>query len=55
MHAEKLKNDMAGTGVYVYENNTDGDLKLPKATDSGVRQLAPRANQDVDSRGTVTS
>lgn len=42
MHAEKLKNDMAGTGVYIYENNTDGDLKLPKATDSGVRQLAPK-------------
>lgn len=42
MHAEKLKNDMSGTGVYIYENNTDGDLKLPKPTDSGVRQISPR-------------
>lgn len=42
MHAEKLKNDMSGTGVYIYENNTDGDLKLPKPTDSGVRQISPK-------------
>lgn len=42
LHAEKKKNDMSGTGVYIYENNTDGDLKLPKPTDSGVRQIAPR-------------
>ena len=42
MHAEKLKNDMAGTGVYVYENNTDGDLTLPKPTDSGVRKISPK-------------
>jgi hypothetical protein len=42
MHAEKLKNDMSGTGVYIYENNTEGDLKLPKPTDSGVRQISPK-------------
>ena len=34
MQAEKLKNDMAGSGIYVYENNTDADLKLPKPTAS---------------------
>lgn len=42
VHAEKLKNDMGGSGVYIYENNTEGDLKLPKATDSGVRQISPK-------------
>lgn len=42
MHAEKLKNNMSGTGVYVYENNTEGDLRLPKPTDSGVRQISPK-------------
>jgi hypothetical protein len=42
MHAIKLKNDMSGTGVYIYENNTDGDLMLPKPTDSGVRKIAPK-------------
>lgn len=42
MHADKLKNDMSGSGIYIYENNTDGDLKLPKPTDSGVRQISPK-------------
>ena len=42
MHAEKLKNSMSGTGVYIYENNTDGDLTLPKPTESGVRSICPK-------------
>lgn len=49
MHAEKLKNNMAGTGVYVYENNTDGDLKLPKPTDSGIKMVGPRRQFQGDS------
>jgi hypothetical protein len=49
VHAEKLKNDMSGTGIYVYENNTDADLKLPKATASGIRTVGPRKRFQGDS------
>ena len=49
VNAEKLKNDLAGTGVYIYENNTDGDLKLPKPTDSGIRMIGPRKRFQGDS------
>ncbi len=49
VNAEKLKNDMGGTGVYIYENNTDGDLKLPKPTDSGLRMIGPRKRFQGDS------
>ncbi len=33
----KLKEDMAGQGIYIYENNTKGDLFLPRPTSSGRR------------------
>lgn len=49
VNAEKLKNNMGGTGVYIYENNTDGDLKLPKPTDSGLRMIGPRKRFQGDS------
>jgi hypothetical protein len=49
MHAEKLKNNMSGTGIYVYENNTDGDLRLPKATASGIKMVGPRKRFQGDS------
>lgn len=37
-----LKINMAGTGVYIFENNTDGDLTLPKPTATGQRKVGPR-------------
>ena len=49
MHAEKLKHDMGGSGVYIYENNTDADLKLPKPTASGIRTVGPRRRFQGDS------
>ena len=49
MQAEKLKQDMGGSGVYIYENNTDGDLKLPKPTESGIRTVGPRKRFQGDS------
>lgn len=49
MHQDKLKNDMGGTGLMIFENNTDGDLKLPKATDSGIRTVGPRKRFQGDS------
>lgn len=44
-----LKNNMAGTGVYIFENNTDGDLSLPKPTASGQRKVGPRQRFQGDS------
>jgi len=49
MHAVQLANNMGGTGLYIFENNTDGDLKLPKATASGVRMIGPRKRFQGDS------
>lgn len=49
MQHEKLKNSMSGTGIYVYENNSDADLSLPKPTESGVRVIGPRKRFQGDS------
>lgn len=49
LNAEKLKNNMSGTGIYIYENNSDGDLKLPKPTDSGIKTVGPRKQFQGDS------
>lgn len=49
INAEKLANNMGGSGLYIYENNTDSDLKLPKPTASGVRVVGPRKRFQGDS------
>jgi len=38
----KLRSDMAGKGMFIFENNTDGDLTLPKPTAAGVKKVGPR-------------
>lgn len=49
MQTLKLKNSMSGSGVYIYENNSDADLSLPKPTESGVRVVGPRKRFQGDS------
>lgn len=49
VYQEKLKQDMGGTGSYIYENNTDGDLKLPKPTGANIRTVGPRKRFEGDS------
>lgn len=49
VNAEKLKNSMSGSGIYIYENNSDGDLKLPKPTESGIKMIGPRKRFQGDS------
>ena len=49
MQATRLATSLGGSGIYVYENNTDGDLKLPKATASGLRVIGPRKRFQGDS------
>lgn len=44
MKLEKLSNDMGGEGQYIFENNTKGDLFLPRATKSG-RKLVRKGEQ----------
>lgn len=36
---DQLKFNMSGTGLYLFQNNTSGDLQLPKATASGRRNV----------------
>jgi len=45
----KFLNNMSGSGIYIYENNTDGDLNLPKPTTSGVRMIGARKRFQGDS------
>jgi len=45
----KLEKDLTGDGLYVYENNTNGTLTLPKPTDSGKRVVAPKEQFQGDS------
>lgn len=45
----KLTNSLSGSGLYIYENNTDGDLKLPKPTNTGMRVVGPRRRFEGDS------
>jgi hypothetical protein len=49
INSEKLANNLSGSGLYIFENNTDGDLKLPKATSSGLRMIGPRKRFQGDS------
>ena len=39
---EVLQNALAGGGMYLYENNTDADITLPRPTSSGLRSIGPR-------------
>ena len=45
----KTANSIAGTGLFVYENNTNGHLTLPKATTSGQRVVGPKEQFQGDS------
>lgn len=41
IRTEMIKNAMAGKGLYLYRNNTNADITLPKPTNSGIRTVAP--------------
>lgn len=45
----KAANSIAGTGLFVYENNTNGHLTLPKPTASGQRVVGPKEQFQGDS------
>lgn len=37
-----IQNALSGEGVYLFQNNSDGDLTLPRPTKSGLRNVGPR-------------
>ena len=38
----QVQKAMHGEGLYLYENNTNADMTLPKPTNSGLRSVGPR-------------
>lgn len=46
---KKVKEELSGSGSYIYENNTDADLSLPRATKSGLKNIGPRQRFEGDS------
>jgi len=48
-HKIKLAANLAGSGIFVFENNTNGHLTLPKPTNSGKRVIAPKEQFQGDS------
>ena len=43
MQAQMLEEALHGEGLYLYANNTDADITLPRPTKSGCREVAARA------------
>lgn len=41
VRAQMLENALHGEGMYLYRNNTNADLALPRPTRSGIRSVGP--------------
>jgi hypothetical protein len=41
VRAQMLENALHGEGMYLYRNNTNADLTLPRPTRSGIRSVGP--------------
>jgi hypothetical protein len=42
IRGEQIKTALHGEGLYLYENNSDADLTLPRPTASGLRKVVAR-------------
>ena len=42
LRAQKRRADMQGSGRFIFENNTRGDLMLPRATKTGISKVCVR-------------
>jgi hypothetical protein len=49
LQQERLKVSLSGTGVYIYENNTNADLSLSRPTAAGIKTVGPRKRFEGDS------
>lgn len=45
----QLEINLRGTGLYIYENNTDGFLSLPKPAKNNIKVVPPRGRFEGDS------
>jgi hypothetical protein len=41
VRAQQIENAIHGEGIYLYRNNTNADLTLPRPTKSGLRSVGP--------------
>jgi hypothetical protein len=46
---KRVQEELSGSGLYVYENNTDADLSLPRTTKTGLKNIGPRQRFEGDS------
>jgi hypothetical protein len=42
VRAEAIQSALAGAGMYLFRNNTNADLTLPRPTKSGLRSVGPK-------------
>lgn len=49
INAHRKLTNQAGTGLFVFENNSNGELTLPKKTASGQMRVGPRGKFQGDS------
>lgn len=42
VRAQAIAQAMSGEGLYLYQNNTNADLTLPRPTSSGLRSVGPK-------------
>src|SRR5262245_61702121 len=47
--AKELAKNMAGEGLYLYENANNADLSLPRPTKGGVKKVGPKGRFQGDS------
>lgn len=48
VRAQQIENALHGEGVYLYQNNTNADLSLPRPTKSGIRSVGPKMQFQAD-------
>lgn len=49
INLKRVKNNLIGSGIYIYENNTNSDLALPKPAINGQMSIAPKKRFEGDS------
>lgn len=49
VQAQQLANALHGEGLYLFRNNTNADLALPRPTKSGLRSVGPKQEFQGDS------
>ena len=48
IRSQQIENALHGEGMYLYQNNTNADLALPRPTKSGIRSVGPKMQFQAD-------